>query len=110
MSAITFALLLIAGHYVADFAMQNQFVADMKGKVGVDPHGIHALTAHAMHHATVAGIAAFAVGAPWIAVALAVGVTHWLIDYAKADRNMFGVHVDQALHIAVLLTVAVVWS
>jgi len=102
-------LVLALGHYLADFAWQSPWVAGLKGdalRKGADPHAIHALTAHAAHHAliTVAILWAFGLS-PWWAIA--VGVTHWLIDLGKARFALYGIHVDQALHLTVLAIVAV---
>ena len=97
-------ILLIGAHYVADFAMQNQYVADAKADTK-RPDWFHALTAHAAHHAVAAGIALAVLGLPWLAGALTVGVTHWLIDYGKAVRGWYGYHADQAMHICVAVCV-----
>ena len=105
---ILYALLaLIGAHYVADFAMQNQYVADAKAKVHTSPDGIHALTAHAVHHAVVAAVLLGLLGFPWLVPALIIAVTHWFIDYGKAVRGWYGYHVDQILHLSIILIVAV---
>lgn len=101
---------LLAAHYVADFAMQNDFVAAMKAKVHTDPHGIHALAAHAIHHGVAASLALFLLGASpeaTIMVGAVTAATHAVIDYLKAVENAFGIHVDQALHLGVIVLLAV---
>jgi len=109
--AILLFALLVAGHYIADFAMQNQFVADMKSKVHTDPHGWHALIAHSVHHATLTGLTVFFVyPAPLSALTIGVctGAAHAVIDYKKAVDHSFGITVDQALHLGWLLYVVAV--
>lgn len=106
MSALTAVLLLIGAHYVADFAMQNQYVADAKADT-LRPDWFHALTAHSAHHAVAAGVALAVLGLPWLAGALIVGVTHWLIDYGKAVRGWYGYHVDQVSHLIVAAGVGI---
>ncbi len=100
MTAACAILLLIGAHYVADFAMQNDYVATAKADTS-RPDWFHALTAHAAHHAVAAGIALAVLGLPWLAGALVVGVTHWLIDYGKAVRGWYGYHADQIAHLTV---------
>ncbi len=102
MDTLHAVLLLIGAHYVADFAMQKEYVATAKADTKL-PDWFHALTAHAAHHAIVSGIALAALGLPWTFGALFTGLTHWLIDYGKAVRGWYGNHVDQGLHVAVAL-------
>lgn len=99
-------LLLIGAHYVADFAMQNDYVAHAKADPK-RPDWAHALTAHAAHHAVTAGLALAVLGLPWLAGALIVGATHWLIDYGKAVRHWYGYHADQIAHLAVAVAVGI---
>jgi len=108
---------LIAGHYLADFGLQLPYMAEKKAKAFVEPIGFHVLTAHAAIHGLVAGVIS---GHFWVGVFVAV--THWIIDFGKASdlidnrfphtagarRNgqthgMYGIHLDQTLHILVLL-------
>lgn len=97
-------LLLIGAHYVADFAMQNDYVATAKADTA-RPDWAHALTAHSVHHAVAAGVALAVLGLPWLSGAIAVGLTHWLIDYGKAVRKWYGYHADQLMHLAVCVIV-----
>ena len=109
MTVIYAVLLLIAAHYLADYALQNAYVADAKAHPE-RPDWAHALTAHAVHHATLAGLALLLVGiVPAYALiwAIVVGVTHWIIDYGKAVRGWYGIHADQAMHLAVAVLVGV---
>lgn len=106
MEALVTILLLIGAHYVADFAMQNDYVATAKADK-TRPDWFHALTAHSAHHAVAAGIALAALGLPWLAGALIVGITHWFIDYGKAVAGWYGYHADQAMHVCVAVGVGV---
>ena len=113
-------LTLWAGHYLADFPLQPAFVADNKKKILQESIGFHCLTSHAFIHGLVAGFIS-----QNFAVALIVGITHWLIDFGKScqlldDRfphtkgaripgiqtaGMYGINVDQALHFLVIIIV-----
>lgn len=106
MTTLAAILLLIGAHYVADFAMQNEYVATAKADT-TRPDWFHTLTAHSAHHAVAAGIALAVLGLPWLAGALIVGVTHWLIDYGKAVRGWYGYHVDQVAHLIVAAGVGI---
>lgn len=99
------ALLLIGAHYVADFAMQNDYVATAKADTK-RPDWAHALTAHSVHHGVAAGVALAILGLPWLAGALVTAATHWGIDYGKAVRRWYGYHADQAMHLLVAVIVA----
>lgn len=102
---ISALFLLILGHYVADFGLQTEFTATMKGKVHSDPHGIHALIAHSSIHGAVTAAVLLALHLPWALPALVIVIAHGVIDYLKANRSSFGVHVDQTLHLASLIVV-----
>lgn len=109
--AILLFALLVAGHYIADFAMQNQFVADMKSKVHTDSHGWHALIAHSVHHAVLTGLAVWIVysDTPYaIYIGAITGIAHGVIDYAKAVDHIFGINADQVFHLTWLGFVALI--
>ena len=102
-------LTLLAGHYLADFALQTPFMAEAKRQVFTKSIGFHALTAHAFIHALIAGLLSGS-----LAVAVIVGVTHWIIDLRASkplvkklnkDTELFGINTDQALHIAVMFVI-----
>jgi len=92
----TMLFLLLAGHAVADYPLQGQFLAEAKnrhtmlGKV----YWPHALAAHSVIHGgfvtAITGSAALG-----LAEALAHGVTDWM----KCEGR-FGLNTDQAIHIA----------
>jgi len=113
-------VLLLAGHYLADFALQTQYMAENKATVFKKALGFHVLTAHAFIHGLVA-----AVISRHYTVGIIVGLSHWVIDFLKASeliddrfphtagarRNgqkvgLYGINIDQTLHILVLLFVA----
>ena len=123
-------LALLAGHYLADFPLQPDFVAKQKGRVFIEAIGFHCLTAHAMIHALVAGELAAQLGHDWQWPAVIVGVSHWLIDFGKSwerwpedwritqgakwsgnpnARGLYGINVDQGLHMSVLLGLTFWW-
>ncbi|KKK80235.1 hypothetical protein LCGC14_2825530 [marine sediment metagenome] len=101
-------------------------IARNKGKVLFESIGFHCLTAHAMIHAGLAGLAAALLGFPWVLPFLAVGVSHWLLDFCKSWRGfrtwhltrgarkgpqecgLWGINIDQAFHVLVLVILALV--
>ncbi|HET7320445.1 MAG TPA: DUF3307 domain-containing protein [Candidatus Saccharimonadales bacterium] len=112
-------LTLLAGHYLADYGLQTQHMAELKAKVFKQAAGFHVLTAHAAIHGLVAGAITrnFTVG-------VIVALSHWVIDFLKASEyvdnrfphtagarqggqkvGLYGINVDQTLHILVLLVV-----
>lgn len=112
---------LLAGHYLADYGLQTSHMATLKAKALVEAGGTHILTAHAAIHGLIAGLITqnFMAG-------VIVAASHWLIDFCKAselitDRfphtkgarqhgqtvGLYGINVDQSLHITVLAIV--VW-
>jgi Protein of unknown function (DUF3307) len=89
---------LIVSHAVADFPLQPDSMAVGKDRHH-DPalHGVdwwYWLTSHAIVQG--AGVALVTQS---ISLGLAEMVAHWLIDFGKIERR-YGIHVDQALHIA----------
>lgn len=114
-------LTLAAGHYLADFGLQNRHMAEGKRTVGKEAAGFHLLTAHAAIHALILGLLAHSV-----TIGLIVGLSHWLIDFLKASelltdrfphtkgarrhgqtQGLYGLNIDQALHLLVVLSVTV---
>ena len=117
-------LALLAAHYVADFPFQSSTISKFKGVVFFEAIGFHCLTSHAIIHAGMAGLVAALLGFPWVWPFLAVGLSHWLIDFCKSWQGfedfhltegaregpqlfgLYGINVDQALHVGVLAAVA----
>lgn len=106
---------LLVGHAIADFWAQSDSVAKMKNRhrdpaqfapPGQKPQAMwfYALTAHAMMH----GAAVYAVTRS-LPLCLAETACHWLIDFGKCD-NLYGIHVDQFLHIVCKVAWAVAAS
>jgi hypothetical protein len=96
---------LLAGHFVADYPLQSDFMA--KGKnpwtpldlarvpAGQTPqaHWPWVLSAHAAVHAAAVTLAT----GRW-ELGLAEFAAHWLIDLAKC-AGLTGIHTDQCLHL-----------
>lgn len=93
-------MLLLGRHYIADFPLQGDFVAQMKGK------RIYILFTHAMIYASIIStiLMLFSKYADWkFGVIL---ITHMLIDYWKSHKPNDEAHwhllyYDQAAHIGI---------
>lgn len=88
--------LLIISHAVCDYPLQTDPMARGKGMFSEPLFGVpwfYWLTSHALVHA--GGV--FVV-TQRIDLALAEFVAHWMIDIGKC-RKVYGIHVDQALHV-----------
>ena len=87
--------LLLAGHALADYPLQGDFIA--RGKnfrspiAGIDWWVV--MLAHSLIHG---GAVVVVTGNVWMGVVETV--LHFLIDHAKC-RNYFGFKTDQALHV-----------
>lgn len=107
-SWIDLALLLVMGHFLADFALQNDRMAVEKcpGKGVVLPWGWW-LTAHAAIHGL---LVALITGLPLLG--LAEWLLHGCIDLGKC-RDLYRLNVDQTLHLLsklVWATLAIAWQ
>lgn len=94
--ALVLFALLVAGHVVADYPLQGDFLAKAKNRFAPIP-GVpwyQALAAHATIHGAAVGIIT---GSPILAVCEAIA--HALIDDAKC-RGRLSYNQDQALHIS----------
>lgn len=93
--------LLLAGHALADFALQHEAMGLGKNrnhpyreKKGAGfPHWYYWLTSHALIHG---GIVFLITGNLFIG--LLETVVHWIIDYVKCE-GWTNLHQDQALHV-----------
>lgn len=105
---IQFFLMMVAGHYLADFPLQTEFMASTKTRIFIEPAGFHALTAHAFTHGLVIGLLSHN-----FTFAVVVGTTHWIIDFVRSSEWLisklsstkpvqFNIHLDQVLHISVI--------
>lgn len=102
-------LLLIAGHFLADYPLQGEFLAKAKNHKEPIPGcpWYQALVAHSGIHGAIVGIITGST-----ILGLLEFVFHAAIDYGKCDER-YGFNVDQFLHIgckviwAMLLTLGV---
>lgn len=116
MTPLEMLALLLIGHFVADYPLQSDWMARAKNRWRpVDPATIPpgqtpmlvwpwVLTAHASTHA-----AAVYLVTGSIVLALCELAAHWLIDYGKCG-NRYGIHADQAMHLACKLVWAIAWA
>ena len=92
-AALVLFLKLVAGHFVADYPLQTDFIANGKKRPGL--YGVpwyYILSGHAATHATaVCLITGSMVFAAW------EFVSHFVIDAAKCE-GIIGIHQDQWLH------------
>ena len=95
-------LMLVAGHYLADFALQDDFIARNKAAALKTAMGFHTLTAHSAIQGLVAGLIS-----QNLAIGLIVAATHWFIDFGKAAKSWYGINIDQFLHILVIFLAVV---
>lgn len=95
-SALTLFGLMLAGHALADYPLQGDFLARAKNRAapvaGVPWY--QALGAHAIIHGGFVGIIT---GSPWLA--LAEVCIHAATDDAKCTGKI-GFNTDQAIHVA----------
>jgi hypothetical protein len=122
--ALRLLFLLLVGHSVADFALQNDFIATWKNPWLARPR--HAVTGRPVGPSLPRALAGETVW-PWIlgshalmqgaavllvtgslALAIAETVAHALIDLGKC-AGLFGFHADQALHVACKLLWWALW-
>ena len=90
---------LLVGHAVADYPLQAGPMATEKCRHSTSDlqksvPWYYWLTAHALIHG---GTVFWATGS--LSLGLLETIVHWLIDLAKCE-GWFGIHIDQALHIA----------
>ena len=96
MNAVEIFALLIAGHALADYPLQGDFLSRAKNRASPLP-GVpwyQALGAHAIIHGAVVGVITGS-----IFLAVFETVAHALIDDAKCTGKI-GFNADQALHVA----------
>lgn len=97
---------LIVGHYLADYPLQGDFLAQAKQRI-LEPDGVgaHALAAHSVIQGGTAAVAGLWITGTWPVFFFTVMVTHWIIDFGKI-ANFYGFRVDQWLHLTVLVALA----
>ena len=95
MTWVQILLLMLAGHALADYPLQGDFVAQFKNRHTKADQRIWpwVLSAHAAIHAAVVGL---------ITGSTLLGVLefaiHWIIDLLKCEKR-YGFHTDQLLHL-----------
>lgn len=85
--------LMLAGHALADYPLQGDFLA--RGKMGAIP-GFDWWVLLSMHALIHGGVVALVTGS--LPLGVAEFVMHWLIDLGK-NTGAFGFKADQALHL-----------
>ena len=90
------AVLLLAGHAVADYPLQGDFLARAKNRTAPIP-GFPWWQALGSHAAIHGGVVALVTGIWWLFFAEAA--IHFITDDAKC-RGKIGLNTDQAIHIA----------
>jgi hypothetical protein len=100
---------LLCGHAIADYALQNDYIAKNKNRhaipMGYDPklHGPmqtvwpYVLGSHGLIH----GMFVFWATGQWM-FGLLEAVSHFAIDFGKCEK-WYGIHTDQFLHIVMKL-------
>lgn len=91
--------MLLVGHAVMDYALQTEAIALEKDRHSTTPlqkavPWYYWLSAHSLCH----GGAVYLITGS-LSLGLLETVVHWMIDFSKSER-WFGIHVDQALHVA----------
>mgnify|MGYP002402504291 CR=1 FL=1 len=96
MGAFETFLLLLAGHFVADYPLQGEFLAKAKNRKNPLPGTpwYQGLMAHSAIHGGIVGVVT---GSMWLG--LAEFVLHCVIDDAKCSGKI-SFDMDQALHFA----------
>lgn len=93
---MTMLFWLIAGHFVADYPLQSDFVAKFKARAAslAAVPWYYVLAGHAATHAAAVGIVTGSA-----LLSLMEFAAHFVIDHAKCE-GWTNIHVDQALHVA----------
>jgi hypothetical protein len=91
MNSLTLVL-LVCGHYLGDYGLQNDFIAKFKVP-GSAPFWFHVMIGHCAIHG---GIVALVTQNPYLG--LAEFVCHFSLDYAKC-KGKISMDTDQAGHL-----------
>jgi hypothetical protein len=92
---------LLGAHFIADYPLQGDFLAQTKGKYW------YSLMAHSIIYATVIGLCLMFLGSYAFWKVALIYVSHLIIDYKKAtaknkDKALTDyLYIDQALHIGI---------
>lgn len=96
-------LALLAGHFIGDFGLQSEWMADNKGK-SWEINGYHALTYTSS--VFLAGFLGNMVLPIWAIVTLLI--SHFIIDALKARYKVIkSIWLDQILHIIIIIFLAI---
>ena len=101
-------LCIILAHYIADYPLQCDFLAQTKGKYW------YSLLAHSIIYGLTVSLALKLLGLFAIWKAIILIASHMIIDYKKAtaknkDKSLTTyLYIDQALHIAINIFLGVV--
>ncbi len=100
-------LWIILAHYIADYPLQGDFLAQTKGKYW------YSLLAHSVIYGLTIALALKLLGLFAIWKAIALIISHMVIDYKKATAKnkekalTTYLYIDQALHIAINIILVV---
>lgn len=103
---IQIVLWVILAHYIADYPLQGDFLAQTKGKY------FYSLLAHSLIYSLIIMIPLTMMGKPELWRLLVILFSHMIIDYKKAtaknkDKALTTyLYIDQALHISINLLLA----
>lgn len=100
---IKLSFLLLSGHALGDFALQNEWIATNKNRhvrLSLSPEmqknaqiiWPYLLTAHSLIH----GLLVFLITGK-VSLGIAETMIHWFTDFAKCEK-WFGFHTDQFIH------------
>lgn len=106
MDFLTVLFLLMGSHFICDYPLQSDFIAQGKNrntKLGRSYWTV-VLPAHGMTHAMGVMLITQSLG-----LALFQLVTHVIIDFIKCD-NKISFHLDQYLHFSVMFITAVLYT
>ena len=100
-------LWIILAHYIADYPLQGDFLAQTKGKYW------YSLLAHSVIYGLTIALALKLLGLFTIWKAIALIISHMVIDYKKATAKnkekalTTYLYIDQALHIVINIILVV---
>jgi hypothetical protein len=111
MPSATVLFWLVIGHFVMDFALQGNTIANQKSPLpGARDEALakavpwpYWMTAHALMHG---GTVTLVTGSLLLGV-FETGV-HWVTDLAKCHRKI-DIHTDQAIHVACKVVWLIAW-
>ena len=102
--AVSLFFLLVAGHFVADFSLQTEWVATNKNRhvrLNFPPEQRAKMQVIwpwlLSAHACTQGLMVYLI-TQRISLGLAETVIHWLCDFGKCEK-WYGFHADQLIHI-----------